>query len=180
MYKCLFALPSDLIALLLWMVVFLFNKGNSVEGVKNLIELTINVISIDVQLPGPCFGHLFCLLANCFCFFFCSDLAVLIFTTPLADIQRPNWKSAQGPWMFYSDKITIFFQNKFLTKMALGKISINILAIRLIIEFPNQRIRVFNWLFSIVYTNIPVLHSPPMNRNWPMRIHKIIPSEDCN
>ena len=28
---------------------------------------------------------------------FCSDLAVLIFTTLLADIQRLNLKSAQGP-----------------------------------------------------------------------------------
>ena len=36
----------------------------------------------------------FCLLANCF-MLFCSDLAVLIFPTLLADI--PNWKSAKGP-----------------------------------------------------------------------------------
>ena len=38
----------------------------------------------------------FCLLANCFVHF-CSDFDVLIFPTLLADIQRPNWKLAQGP-----------------------------------------------------------------------------------
>ena len=39
------------------------------------------------------------LLANCFLLFW-SDLAVLIFAMLLADIQRPNWKSTQGPQLF--------------------------------------------------------------------------------
>ena len=38
----------------------------------------------------------FRLLANCF-LLFCSDLAVLIFPTPFADIQRHHWKLAEGP-----------------------------------------------------------------------------------
>ena len=29
---------------------------------------------------------------------FCSDLYVFILPTLLDNIQRPNWKSAQGPW----------------------------------------------------------------------------------
>ena len=41
-------------------------------------------------------GYLFRLLANFFLLFF-SDLAVLILPTLLADVQRPIWKSAQGP-----------------------------------------------------------------------------------
>ena len=44
---------------------------------------------------GTCLGDLFRTQANCF-LLFCSDLAVLIFTTLFADIQRPNWKSAQS------------------------------------------------------------------------------------
>ena len=44
---------------------------------------------------GSSVRDLFCLLANCF-LLFCSDLAVLIYVTLLADIQRPNCKLAQG------------------------------------------------------------------------------------
>ena len=36
------------------------------------------------------------LLANGF-MIFCRDLAVFIFSMLVADIQRSNWKSAQGP-----------------------------------------------------------------------------------
>ena len=35
--------------------------------------------------------------------FFCRDSAVFIFPTPLADIQRPNWKSAQGSQLLTPD-----------------------------------------------------------------------------
>ena len=42
------------------------------------------------------FGDLFRLLENCFLLSF-RDLAVLIFPTLLADIQRLKWKSVQGP-----------------------------------------------------------------------------------
>ena len=46
-------------------------------------------------------GDLFRLPANCF-LIFCNDLAVLIFVTLMADIQKSNWKSALGPWGGYS------------------------------------------------------------------------------
>ena len=57
-----------------------------------VMALIINVISIDVKprkLPGPSLGYLFRLLRNSL-LLFCRDLAVLIFTMLLADIQRPN------------------------------------------------------------------------------------------
>ena len=45
---------------------------------------------------GSSVGDLFRLLVNCSLLLY-SDLDVLIFPTLFADIQRPNWKSAQGP-----------------------------------------------------------------------------------
>ena len=43
-----------------------------------------------------CITHFVCWQITLFCFF-CSDLAMLIFPKLMADIQRPNRKSAQGP-----------------------------------------------------------------------------------
>ena len=39
----------------------------------------------------PVFGDFFSLLANCF-LLFNIDFDVLIFTTLMSDIQKPNWK----------------------------------------------------------------------------------------
>ena len=50
----------------------------------------------DNYLAGSSVGDLFYLLANC-SLLFCSDLAVLIFPLPFADIERPNRMSAQSP-----------------------------------------------------------------------------------
>ena len=58
----------------------------------NLILIRITQTTTWFQRWEP-----FRLLANCFPLF-CIDLAVLIYPPFLADIQRPNWKSAQGSY----------------------------------------------------------------------------------
>ena len=70
-------------------------QENPSHSIWSLVKgLLLNVkVYIDIY---PSDGDLFRLLAN-FLLLYCSDLAVLIFPTLLADIQRPNWKSAQGP-----------------------------------------------------------------------------------
>ena len=67
----------------------------------NILVICVTPINVKVQIYNPDtyldltnVGDIFRLLANCFLLFW--DLAVLIFATLLAYIQRPNRKSAQG------------------------------------------------------------------------------------
>ena len=67
------------------------NKDTDFHAAITSSHINNKFMAIDIysrKLPGFGVGDIFRLLAKCFPLF-CSDLAVLIFMTLLADIQKP-------------------------------------------------------------------------------------------